>query len=105
MGCVFSQEQDERKHHKDRRHPSQQQQQPQKQIRPQQQQQQQPQKQQIQQVNGNRRSAENGTQIKLQTGIKTTIIAGKPKLAFTSLFDYIFCLSRAVFLNRGSAEP
>ena len=102
MGCVFSQEQDERKHHKDRRHPSQQQQQPQKQIRPQQQQQQ---KQQIQQVNGNHRSAENGTQIKLQTGIKTTIIAGKPKLAFTSLFDYIFCLSRALFLNRGSAEP
>jgi len=77
MGCVFSQEQDERKskHYKDRRHPSQQQQQPQKQIRPQQQQQQ---KQQIQQVNGNHRSAENGTQIKLQTGIKTTIIAGKP---------------------------
>jgi len=98
MGCVFSQEQDERKHHKDRRHPPQQQQQPQKQIRPQQQQQQQ-QKQQIQQVNGNHRSAENGTQIKLQTGIKTTIKTGKPKLAFSSLFDYIFCLSSGYFIK------
>jgi hypothetical protein len=99
MGCVFSQEQDERKskHHKDRRHPPQQQQQPQKQIRPQQQQQ--PQKQQIQQVNGNHRSAENGTQIKLQTGIKTTIKTGKPKLAFSSLFDYIFCLSSGYFIK------
>jgi len=97
MGCVFSQEQDERKHHKDRRHPPQQQQQPQKQIRPQQQQQ--PQKQQIQQVNGNHRSAENGTQIKLQTGIKTTIKTGKPKLAFSSLFDYIFSLSSGYFIK------